>query len=253
MLSIGSFLKQEDKYTFSEFISSVKTSLRADVQGITKNFDNDTMSEIHKNLLAKFNEELKLPAFPLAFTEHCSNKLIKLMTDEDKVLKDVKKAVEEGRPVDKFGACIKTFQRYIHVKEVLLFNDNKLIVPADLRSPIMSLLHKTHPGQFGMKSLAENIWWPHLYRQIYYHDKNCIECIKAGKNLKFILGTNNTESLPILSEPNEELDLDFACPLDKNWGNSKYLLLCIDHFSKFPSAKVVNNTSASSLLSFMSD
>ena len=68
-----------------------------------------------------------------------------------------------------------------------------------------------------------------------------------------ILGTSNTEQLPILSKPNEELDLDFAVPLDKNWGNSKYLLACIDRFSKLPSVEVVNNTSASSLLSFMSD
>ena len=104
-----------------------------------------------------------------------------------------------------------------------------------------------------MKSLAENIWWPHLYREIYYNGKNCIQCIKAGKNLKVILGTSNTEKLPVLSEPNEEIDLDFAGPLDKNWGNSKYLLLCVDRFSKFPSAKVVNNTSASSILSFTSD
>ena len=58
--------------------------------------------------------------------------------------------------------------------------------------------------------------------------------------------------MPSLSEPNEELDLDYAGPLDKNWGNSKYLLLCIG-FSEFPSGKVMNNTSASSLLCFMSD
>ena len=74
-----------------------------------------------------------------------------------------------------------------------------------------------------MKSLAENIWWPQLYREIYYHRKNCIQCIKAGANLKVILGTNKTAKLPILSEPNEEVDLDFAGPLDKNCGSSKYL------------------------------
>ena len=75
----------------------------------------------------------------------------------------------------------------------------------------------------------------------------------AGKNLKVLLGTNKTEKLPILTKPNEEVDLDFAGPLDKSWGNSKYLLLCIDCFSKFPPAKVVNNTSASSILTFMTD
>ena len=67
-----------------------------------------------------------------------------------------------------------------------------------------------------MKSLAENIWWPHLHRKIYYFGKICIQSIKAGKNLKMILGTSNTEKLPILSELNEEVDLDFAGPLDKN-------------------------------------
>ena len=63
------------------------------------------------------------------------------MTDEDKILKDAKKAVEEGRPLDRFGAYLKNFQRDIHVNEGLLFNDNKLIVPAALRLPSLSLLH----------------------------------------------------------------------------------------------------------------
>ena len=57
------------------------------------------------------------------------------MTDEDKTLKDVKKAVEEGRPLDRFGAYLTTFQRDIHVKEGVLFNDNKLMVSAALISP----------------------------------------------------------------------------------------------------------------------
>ena len=67
------------------------------------------------------------------------------MTDEDKTLEDAKKAVEEGRPLDRFGAYLKTFQRDIHVKEGLLFNDNKLMVSAALILPFWSLLHGTHP------------------------------------------------------------------------------------------------------------
>ena len=159
------------------------------------NFNNDMMSDIYKKLLAKYKVDLKLPDSALPLTDHCSNKLMKLMTDEDKIFKEVKKAVEEGRPLDRFGAYLKNFQRDIHVKEGLFFNDDKLIVPAALRSPFLSLLQETHKGQFGMKTLAENIWWPHLYREIYYHGENCIQCIKAGKNLKVILGTNNTEKL----------------------------------------------------------
>ena len=81
---------------------------------------------------------------------------------KNKILKGVKKAVEEGRPLDRFGTYLKTLQRDIHVKKRILFYDNKLIVPAALRSLFMTLLQSTHPGQFGMKALAENIWWPHL-------------------------------------------------------------------------------------------
>ena len=55
----------------------------------------------------------------------------------------MKKEVEEGRPLDRFGAYLKTFQRDIHVKEGLFFNDNKLKMPAALRLPFMSLLHET--------------------------------------------------------------------------------------------------------------
>ena len=91
------------------------------------------MSDNHKNLIAKYKGDLKLPESPLSFTEHCTNKLVRLMTDENKILKDVKKAVEEGRLLDRFGAYLKTFRRDMH--EGLLFNDNKLIVPAALRSP----------------------------------------------------------------------------------------------------------------------
>ena len=256
VLLFNQSLNSDQEKQLQEFITSVnllKISLRAKKKGIFLNFNNDIMSDIHKKLLAKYKGDLRLPDNPLSLSDHCSNKLIKLMTDEDKILKEVKKAVHEGKPLDKFGAYLKNFQRDIHVKEGLLFNDNKLIVPAALRSPFLSLLHETHPGQFGMKALAENIWWPHLYREIYHHGKNCTQCIMAGKNLKVLLGTNKTEKLPNLTEPNEEVDFDFAGPLDKSWGNAKYLLLCIDRFSKFPSAKVVNNTSTSSILNFMTD
>ena len=103
------------------------------------------MSDVHKKLLAKYKGDLKLPGTPLSFTKNCSNKIITLMTDEDKVLKDVKKAIEEGRPLKRFEAYLKTFQRDNLVKVGLLFNVNKLIVPAALRLPFMSLLHETHP------------------------------------------------------------------------------------------------------------
>ena len=54
-------------------------------------------------------------------------------------------------------------------------------------------------------------------------------------------------------EPNEELNLDFAGPLDSHWGSSKYILLCIDRFSKFVSAKITSTTSSKTFIDFIHD
>ena len=111
-------------------------------------------------------------------------------------------------------------------------------------------LHEAHPGQFAMKSLAtQYIWWPKIYRKIQVHGKNCIECVKAGKNLKPLSNHNTLGKLPMVEEPNQEMELDFAGPFKLVWGTKKYIL---DRFSKFPFAQITSSTSAKSIINFLS-
>ena len=56
-----------------------------------------------------------------------------------------------------------------------------------------------------------------------------------------------------MTSANKEINLDFAGPLDAFWGNNKNILLCIDCYTKFPSAKIVNNTSTRNVISFLND
>ena len=102
-----------------------------------------------------------------------------------------------------------------------------------------------------MKSLAKCLWWPHIYREIYHHGRTCSQCLKAGKNIKVLLGTHKISKLPTLTFANAGIILDFAGPLDACWGNNKYILLCIDRYTKFPSAKIDNNTSTRNVFSFL--
>ena len=114
-------------------------------------------------------------------------------------------------------------------------------------------LHEAHPGRFALKSLAtQYIWWPKIYREIQVHGENCIKCVKAGKNLKHLSNHNNLGKLPTVEEPNQEMELDLAGPLPLTWGLKKYLLVCVDRFSKFPSAQITSSTSAKSTVSFLS-
>ena len=147
------------------------------------------------------------------------------MTKEDKVLWDLIETIKRNRPMGIHGTYMKYYTKDLHVKDEPLFLDNKLVVPATIRETFNSMLHETHPGQFGMKSLAEYLWWPHIYREIYHHGRTCSQFLKAGKNIKVLQGTHNISKLPTLTVANEEFNLDFAGPLDACWGNNKYILL----------------------------
>ena len=115
--------------------------------------------------------------------------------------------------------------------------DGKLVIPFTLRNTKIKTLHETHPGQFGMKYLAQYIWWPHINRQIYFHGINCSECTNTCKSLKSIILNSQISELPPLLEPNEKLNLDFAGFLDLHWGLNKHILICIDRFFKVSFAK----------------
>ena len=220
---------------------------------IALKFTDDRLPPDHADLLRRYKADLNLPNSPIRPENHCSKKLLQIMTREDTVLWDLIETIKRNRPMGIHGTYMKNYTKDLHVKDELLFLDNKLVVPATIRGTFNSMLHETHPGQFGMKFLAEYLWWPHTYREIYHHGRTCTQCLKAGKNIKVILGTNNISKLPTLTFANEEINLDFAGPLDASWGNNKYILLCIDRYTKFPSAKIVNNTSTRNVISFLND
>ena len=96
--------------------------------------------------------------------------------------------------------------------------DGKLVIPFNLGNVKMKTLHETHPGQFGMKFLAQYIWSPHNNRQLFFTGIKCSECTKTGKNLKSIFANSqNSELLPLL-EPYKEFNLSFAGLLDSHSG-----------------------------------
>ena len=110
-----------------------------------------------------------------------------LLSKQDLVLKKIIKAIEKDRKQDivQLGNYYKSYLNNLHVSGGCLYLDNRLVIPACLRSTMLNRLHEAHPGQFAMKSLAtQYIWWPKIYLEIQVHGENCIEFVKAGKNLK---------------------------------------------------------------------
>ena len=117
--------------------------------------------------------------------------------------------------------------------------DNKLIIPRNLNQLVIDAIHQTNPGQAGMLSLGNLVWFPCVHRRLTSKAQACGECTKQGKNLKPIIPKQYLSKLPKLSEPDEELQMDFtgAIPF-RNHTYNYYILVSVDRYSRFPTAQV---------------
>ena len=51
--------------------------------------------------------------------------------------------------------------------------------------------------------------------------------------------------------PNQEIQIDFACPINNETDHEIYILTCIDRFSKYPSAESFDNADASNVIKLL--
>ena len=90
-----------------------------------------------------------------------------------------------------------------------------------------------------------------MHRHIVQLSKDCPQCTKFGKNLKANTSFNSTKPLPLLSGPNEELQLDYVGPLLDSDGNNIYILVAIDRYSKYPSGMIIRSTGGKKIIKFL--
>ena len=58
----------------------------------------------------------------------------------------------------------------------LVFYEDKIIVPKNLRTTIISLLHKGHPAIDKMSMAARHFWWSRITEAIQKKCDNCVPC-----------------------------------------------------------------------------
>ena len=102
----------------------------------------------------------------------------------------------------------------------------------------MDAIHRKHPGQAGMLSLAKLVWWPYIHSDITSKAQGCRHCIDKGKNLKALISKNNLGLLPPVVEPNQEIHMDFAGPIPyKENTQNNYILVTVDRLTRYPHAE----------------
>ena len=77
-------------------------------------------------------------------------------------------------------------------------------------------------------------------------------CRTTGKNLKYQIPKNQYGKLEKLSELGKELQIDFTGKLhNKNLNGEPQILIAIDWFSKWPTAKIYETSDEEEVISFL--
>ena len=121
----------------------------------------------------------------------------------------------------------------------LIFVDDQILIPIDLRRRLLDILHFGHSGITKMMSEARIFWWPGMKQDIENKVKDCTACFASGKNLKYKLPKKYYGKLEKLTDPGQELQIDFTGNLhNKIIHGEVQILIAVDRFSKWPTVKI---------------
>ena len=110
--------------------------------------------------------------------------------------REVREATPDGyKPV--FGK--------LSIRWGLIFMDDQIVVPVDLRRRLLDILHSGHAGLTKMAAEAKIFWWPNITRDFENKAKDCTACLASGKNLKYQLPNSHYGKMKTLTEPSQEI------------------------------------------------
>ena len=201
-----------------------------------KAIDDVPTPEYRANLMRVFNEEF--------LAEHSKKELGHII---DLVIKQDWITLKQTNPI------YHKIRRDLSVTPTgcLLF-DNRIVIPNKLRPLVLQTIHSKHPDQAGMLALARLIWYPHIHSEIVAQAQSCRHCIEKGKNLKPIITKINIGTLGKLTEPSEEIQMDFAGPMPfKNNTQNNYILVTVNRLSRFPHAETFNNCDTNTAIEYL--
>lgn len=168
-------------------------------------------------------------------------------TMKDPQLTTVINFVNYGWPVQKYKIPenVRNFYKLkekLFVSDNLLFLENKLVVPLNLRSELIKLLHEGHLGIEKTKSHARKaFYWPGITVDIESYVKNCKICEKfSRKNPKQTL-----LQYPIPERPWERVGSDIFTYADQSY------CVLFDAYSNWLEILPIRNKSAEAIIAQM--
>ena len=110
-----------------------------------------------------------------------------------------------------------------------------------------SLLEELHEGVYGShtggrslshRTITQGYWWPGMQKEAQEYDKKYDQCQRFVLNIHQPGGVLNPLSSPWTFA---QWGLDIVEPFPKAVGNKKYLLVCMDYFTKWVETEPLAN------------
>uniref|UniRef100_A0A914QXN5 RNA-directed DNA polymerase n=1 Tax=Panagrolaimus davidi TaxID=227884 RepID=A0A914QXN5_9BILA len=144
---------------------------------------------------------------------------------------------DKGKPKEN-----NNFDRFSVVNDVILMQD-RVYIPATLRSNILEHLHAGHNGMSRTKALARrHCYWPGITVDIQKMIADCYECIQLSNT-----PTKTTlSSWSVSVKPGQRVHLDFAGPM-----HGQMVLIAVDSCSKWVAARTMKHATAYETVKFL--
>ena len=166
------------------------------------------ISSIEENNPSTSTEQLPEVKFPKVKTFKEIN-YIKLLANyqSDSGLQIVREAVlrRDVNCLRKENKLFKPVFKDLRVDRELVFFENRLVIPRDMRQAVLNSIHRGHPGRDAMLGSVEEVWWPQVHRPSVASAKTCKSCQNAGKIIKVIKRQSEFGTIQKAKQVNEEV------------------------------------------------
>ena len=160
-------------------------------------------------------------------------------------------SVLESNQIESTFRPYRPHRNHLSTRFGLLFYNDKVIIPEAMRTTVLAMLQHGHAAVDKMSKAAEAFLWPGKYREIQEKSAICRSCRTAGKNLETQLPGTEINRLEIVTESNQETQLDFADPIKSKTRGDVYILVALDRFSQWPTAQICKNTDTRTVINIL--
>ena len=159
--------------------------------------------------------------------------------------------IREDRETAPYGYKL-VFEK-LSIRWGLVFVDDQIVGPIDLRRRLLDILHFGHSGRTKMETEAKIFCWPEKKNDIETKVKDCTACLASGKSLKYQLPKKHFGKLEKITEPGQELQIDFAGKIhNKNIHGDVQILIAVDRFSRWSTVRICKTSETKEVIQFPS-